>query len=171
MTVTVPLNGPLFQALSDNIGQYWTISGDIGQYPAISGDIGQYPAISGNNGRYPAISSNIKVIFISVKSVMCWVRSKSSPTGSVNYKPNMVRPCRIRTVTILLKITDLCQYRCIAMYIAQFWLVVHCSVVSNSLYCTALVHVIHCICTWSSLYMYLKYRVVVPEVNLYTILY
>ena len=120
MTVTVPLNGPLFQALSDNIGQYWTISGDIGQYPAISGDIGQYPAISGNNGRYPAISSNIKVIFISVKSVMCWVRSKSSPTGSVNYKPNMVRPCWIRTVTILLKITDLCQYRCIAMYIAQF---------------------------------------------------
>ena len=51
---------------------------------------------------------------------MCWVRSKSSRTGSVNYKPNMVRPCRIRTVTISLKITDIGRYRCIAIYIAQF---------------------------------------------------
>ncbi len=72
----------------------------------------RYRTISGNIGQYPAISSNIKVIFISVKSVMSWVRSKSSPTGSVNYKPNMVRPCRIRTVMILLKITDIGHYRC-----------------------------------------------------------
>ena len=93
MTVIVTLNGPIFQAISDDIGRYRTISGDI------------------------------RVIFSSVKSVMCWVRSKSSRTGSVNYKPNMVRPCRIRTVTISLKITDIGRYRCIAIYIAQFWFV------------------------------------------------
>ena len=77
--------------------------------------------ILGDIGRYRAISSDIRVIFSSVKSVMCWVRSKSSRTGSVNYKPNMVRLCRIRTVTILLKITNIGRYRCIAIYIAQFW--------------------------------------------------
>ena len=94
------VNGPILQAILDNIVRYRTISGDIGQNWAISSDI--------------------RVIFSSVKSVMCWVRSKSSSTGSVNYKPNMVRPCRIRTVTISLKITDIGQYRCIAIYVAQF---------------------------------------------------
>ena len=39
MTVIVMLNGPIFQAISDDIGQYLTISGDIGRYPAISSDI------------------------------------------------------------------------------------------------------------------------------------
>ena len=86
----------------------------------ISGDIGRYGEISDDIRQYPAISSDIRVLFSSVKSVMCWVRSKSSRTGSVNYKPNMVRPCRIRTVTISLKITDIGRYRCIAIYIAQF---------------------------------------------------
>ena len=94
MTVIVTLNGPIFR-------QYWTILGDIGKYRAISSDIG--------------------VIFSSVKSFMCWIRSKWSRTGSVNYKPNMVRPCWIRTVTISLKITDIGRYRCIAIYMAQFW--------------------------------------------------
>ena len=65
----------------------------------ISGDIGRYRTICGDIVRYRAILSDIRVIFSSVKSVFCWVRSKSSRTGSVNYRPNMVRPCRIRTVT------------------------------------------------------------------------
>ena len=34
----------------------------------------------------------------------------------------MVRPCRIHTVTILLKIIDIGRYHCIAIYIAQFCL-------------------------------------------------
>ena len=81
----------------------------------------QYWAISDDVGQYWTISSDIRVIFSSVKSVMCWVRSKSSRTGSINCKPNMVRPCRIRTVTISLKMTDIGRYRCIAIYIAHFW--------------------------------------------------
>ena len=86
ITFIVTLNGPIFQAISDDIGRYQTISGDI------------------------------RVIFHNVTSGMCWVKSKSSLTGSVNNKPNinMVRPCRIRTITILLKITNNGRYRCIA---------------------------------------------------------
>ena len=99
MTVIVTFNG-----------RYWTLSGNIGQFWAISNVI----------GRYWEISSDIKVIFSSVKSVTFWVRSKSSRTGSVNHKPIVVRPCRIRTVMMLLKITDIGQNRCIAIYITQF---------------------------------------------------
>ena len=87
----VTLNGPTFQAILDDIGLY------------------------------QVISSNIRVNFSSVKSIMCWVRSKSSCTGSGNYKPNMVTPCRIGTFTILLKITNIGRYRCSEIYIAQFW--------------------------------------------------
>ena len=42
MTVIVTLNGPIFQAISEDIGRYRTISGDIGRYRTISGDIQQY---------------------------------------------------------------------------------------------------------------------------------
>ena len=72
--------------------------------------------ISGDIKRYRAISSNIREISSSVKSIMCWVRSIASCTGSVNYRPNMVRPCRICTVTISLQITDIGGYRCITIY-------------------------------------------------------
>ena len=67
--------GPYFR-------RYWTISGNIGRYRAISGNIRWYRAIS----------RNIRVVFSIVKFDMYWVRSKSSRTGSVNYKPIMVRP-------------------------------------------------------------------------------
>ena len=30
MTVIVTLNGPIFWAISDDIGRFWAISGDIG---------------------------------------------------------------------------------------------------------------------------------------------
>ena len=56
LTVIVTVNGPIFQAILDDIA-------DIGRYPAIL-------------GLFWAISSNIRVTFSSVKSIICRVRSE-----------------------------------------------------------------------------------------------
>ena len=63
MTVTMPLNGPIFRALWGDIARYWAILDDIGQFWAISGDIG--------------------VISSSVKSVMYLARPIQVVPGQV----------------------------------------------------------------------------------------
>ena len=89
------------------------ILGDMRRYHPISGDIGRY---WGNIGQYRTILGQ----FLVVSRPLC---VESGPIqvvpGQLIFKPNMVRPCRIRTVTISLKITDIGRYRCIAIYIAH----------------------------------------------------
>ena len=68
MTVIVTLTGPIYQA----------ISSDIGGYPAISGDI----------GRYRAISSDIRVILSSVKSVTISLNiTDTMASRYISYRP------------------------------------------------------------------------------------
>ena len=97
------------------------ILGDMGRYHPISGDIRQY---RGNIGRYWAILGQ----FLVVSRPSC---VESGPIqvvpGQLILKPSMVRPCRICTVTISLKMTDIGRYRCIVIYIAHI-----CSAVQDS---------------------------------------
>ena len=114
----------------------------FGRYEAISPDIGRYRAIL---GRYRAISGDIGAISSSVLCV------ESGPIqvvpGQLIFKPNMVRPCWIRTVTISLKMTDIGRYCCIAIYIAHICFT-HCT-----LPCPCIAYITAC----SSFYIYLLF--------------